>query len=211
MSGPRVIAIDGPAGSGKSTISRALSERLALATLDTGASYRAVTAAALRAGLDLGDLEAVAALARSARLSIDDTVVIDGVDVTEEIRSDQVNHAVSLVAANPEVRSVLVDWQRSWVAAHGGGIVEGRDIGSVVFPDATVKLYLTASADERARRRADEGAASVERRDRLDSTRAASPLKPARDAVEIDTTAHGVDAVVALVLEHIEQIEEESR
>ena len=209
MSAGRIIAIDGPAGSGKSTISQALGEALGLATLDTGASYRAVTAAALRSGIDPSDLEAVAALARGARLEIDGGVSLDGIELSAEIRSDEVNHAVSLVAANQAVRAVLVEWQRAWVASHGGGIVEGRDIGSVVFPDATVKLFLTASPDERARRRAEEGAASVERRDRLDSTRAASPLILAEDAVAIDTTELRVEEVVDLVLELIARAEEE--
>jgi cytidylate kinase len=204
----RVIAIDGPAGSGKSTISQALAERLGLETLDTGASYRAVTVAALAAGVDLADLEAVAAVARAADIEIDGGVRIDGVDVTAQIRSDAVNHAVSLVAANQLVRDTLVAWQRRWVAAHGGGIVEGRDIGSVVFPEAPVKLYLTASAQERARRRSEEGAASVERRDRLDSTRAVSPLTLADGAIEIDTTSRGVDEVVALVLDLLARSEE---
>jgi cytidylate kinase len=207
VSTARVIAIDGPAGSGKSTISRALSAALGLRTLDTGA----VTAAALRRGIDPSDQEAVAALAHGVELEIDGSVRIDGLDVSDEIRTEAVNQAVSLVAANQAVRHVLVDWQRAWVASHGGGIVEGRDIGSVVFPDATVKLYLTASADERARRRADEGAASIERRDRLDSTRAASPLVLAAGAVEIDTTELGIEEVVALVLEQIDRAEEERR
>jgi cytidylate kinase len=205
MSSLRIIAIDGPAGSGKSTISRALAERLALSTLDTGACYRAITAAALRLGIDPADLEAVATLASSASLSIDGAVVINGGDVTSEIRGDEVNHHVSTVAANPGVRSAMVAWQRSWATHHGGGIIEGRDIGSVVFPDATVKLFLTASPEERARRRSDEGQASVERRDLLDSTRAHSPLTQADGALEVDTTAMSIDEVVALVLSVIDE------
>ena len=207
MSTLRIIAIDGPAGSGKSTISRALAERLNLQTLDTGASYRAITAAALRQGLDFSDADAIAALARNAELAIDGTVEINGIDVTGEIRGEDVNHHVSLVAANPDVRTSMVAWQRGWALQHGGGIVEGRDIGSVVFPEATVKLFLTASPEERARRRPEEGQASVERRDRLDSTRAASPLTMAPDALEIDTTELSVDEVVALVLARIAHVE----
>ena len=203
MSPYRVIAIDGPAGSGKSTISRALGETLGLSTLDTGASYRAVTAACLARGIDPKDREAVVGLARRAILEIDGRAVIDGVDVTDEIRGDAVNHHVSVVASNPGVREALVAWQRSWVNEHQGGIVEGRDIGTVVFPNATVKLYLTASADERARRRSEEGLASIERRDRIDSTREHSPLTIAEDAFEIDTTELSVDDVVALVLDRI--------
>jgi cytidylate kinase len=205
-----VIAIDGPAGSGKSTISKALGEVLGLATLDTGACYRAVTAACLRREVDPTDHDGVLEVARSAQLEIDGRVIIDGDDVTEEIRGESVNHHVSLVASNPEVRGILVAWQRRWVEEHQGGIVEGRDIGTGVFPNATVKLYLTASADERARRRSEEGMASIERRDRLDSTRAHSPLTLADDAHEIDTTELGVDAVVKLVLEKMAPAPEES-
>ena len=207
MSPERVIAIDGPAGSGKSTIARALAERLGLKTLDTGACYRAVTAAALREGLDPADEDSVAALASGMALSIEGEVLIDGADVTEEIRSEAVNHGVSLVAANQSVREVLVAWQREWVSTHGGGVVEGRDIGSVVFPNATVKLYLTASSQERARRRADEGAASIERRDRLDSTRRVSPLTVPDGAVEIDTTERSVPEVIDLVLGLVKEAE----
>ena len=195
-----VIAIDGPAGSGKSTLGRALAGRLGLRTLDTGASYRAVAALAIRRGVALDDLAAVASLASSARLEISDRVMIDDIDVTEEIRSEEVNAAVSVVAANPEVRSALVAWQRRWADEHAGGIVEGRDIGSVVFPDAPVKLFLTANVEERARRRSEEGQASVERRDRMDSTRAVSPHTTAPGATVVDTTEMPVDEVVDLVL-----------
>ena len=195
-----VIAIDGPAGSGKSTLGRALAANLGLSTLDTGASYRAIAALMIRQGIDPDDADGVAALATRVQLEVGDRVVIDGVDVTDEIRSEQVNAAVSLVAANPAVRATLVVWQRAWAAAHGGGIIEGRDIGSVVFPHATVKLYLTAHASERARRRSEEGQESIDRRDRLDSTRSTSPLLTAPDAQIIDTTAMPVDEVVALVL-----------
>ena len=198
-----VIAIDGPAGSGKSTLGRALADRLGLKTLDTGASYRAVAALALRREIALDDASSLAAVAAEAHLVVSDRVTIDGIDVTEEIRSDAVNAAVSVVAANPDVRATLVMWQRTWVQQHGGGIVEGRDIGSVVFPDASIKLYLTADAEERARRRSDEGQASIERRDRLDSSRAASPLTTAPGAIVLDTTEMPVDDVVALVLDMV--------
>jgi cytidylate kinase len=127
-------------------------------------------------------------------------VVIDGHDVTDIIRSPEVGQAVSLVAANAQVRSHLVKRQRAWVVAHGGGVVEGRDIGSVVFPKAEVKVYLTASPEERARRRHDESAAGVARRDRIDSTRAASPLAQADDALLLDTTSRTVQDVVEEVL-----------
>ena len=174
------VAIDGPAGSGKSTLSRALAARLGIQRLDTGAMYRSVAWAALRRGVDPGDTDAVADVARTLVLEVGDTVVADGTDITEAIRGPEVSAAVSAVAANPAVRTVMVERQRAWVAEHGGGVVEGRDIGSVVLPDADLKLYLTASPEVRAARRAEEGAEAVARRDRLDSTRAVSPLGPGR-------------------------------
>ena len=199
-----VIAIDGPAGSGKSTLGRALASRLNLQTLDTGATYRAMAALALRRNIELTNLDAIGELARSAVLDFDHGVRIDDIDVSEEIRSDAVNAAVSVVAANALVRSVLVAWQRDWAQRHGGGIIEGRDIGSVVFPDAAVKLYLTARAEERAKRRADEGQESIDRRDRLDSTRSTSPLTMAPDAHLIDTTELSIDEVVSAVMAMID-------
>jgi cytidylate kinase len=195
-----VIAIDGPAGSGKSTVSRALAERLGVDRLDTGAMYRAVAWAALRRRLDPGDRDAVAELARGLSFSVGERVEADGTDITEAIRGPEVSGAVSAVAANPGVRAVLVERQRAWIDEHGGGVVEGRDIGSVVLPAADVKIYLTASKDERARRRPEEGAAALERRDRLDSTRTASPLEIADGARVIDTTERGVDDIVEEVL-----------
>jgi CMP/dCMP kinase len=191
-----VIAIDGPAGSGKSTVSRALAERLGVDRLDTGAMYRAVAWAALDRGLDPGDREAVAELARSLVLSVGERVEVNGTDVTEAIRGPEVNGVVSVVAANAGVRSVLVGRQRQWVAERGGGVVEGRDIGSVVFPDAEIKIYLTASHDERARRRPEEGSDALSRRDQLDSTRAVSPLGVADGARVIDTTGRKIDDIV---------------
>jgi cytidylate kinase len=191
-----VIAIDGPAGSGKSTVSRALALRLAVDRLDTGAMYRAVAWAALDRGVDPADRIPVAELARSLDITIGDRVAVDGTDVTEAIRGPEVSGVVSVVAANPGVRTVLVERQRQWVAEHGGGIVEGRDIGSVVFPQADLKIYLTASAFERARRRPEEGADAVARRDHLDSTRAVSPLEVADGARVIDTTDRHVADIV---------------
>jgi 3-phosphoshikimate 1-carboxyvinyltransferase len=197
----RIVAIDGPAGSGKSTVSRAVAGRLGVDRLDTGAMYRAVAWAALERGIDPADAGAVAAVARDADLELDATTVrIDGVEVTGAIRSPEVSRAVSVVAALPEVRSHLVARQRRWAAEHGGGVVEGRDIGTVVFPDATLKVYLTASPEERARRRSDESAEGVARRDEIDSTRSASPLQRADDARLIDTTGRTVDDVVEEVL-----------
>jgi cytidylate kinase len=195
-----IIAIDGPAGSGKSTVSRALARRLGIDRLDTGAMYRAVAWAALDRHIDPADQPAVAELARAIGISVGDQVEVDGTDVTQAIRGPEVSGAVSVVAANPAVRSVLVQRQRRWVAERGGGVVEGRDIGSVVFPEAKVKIFLTASADERARRRPEEDQQALSRRDRLDSTRAVSPLGVAEGAVVIDTTDRPVEDIVDQVV-----------
>jgi cytidylate kinase len=212
----RVVAVDGPSGSGKSTVARGVADALGLSVLDTGAMYRAVTLAVLNGGIDPTDADAAAATARQARIDLDDRVLLDGRDVTAEIRGPAVTDAVSIVSAHPGVRKVLVGRQREWVEQHGGGVVEGRDIGTVVFPDAPVKVFLTASGDERARRRQrDERAADREvdveaardalgRRDRLDSTRAASPLRQADDAIVIDTTTRDADDVVAEIVERYE-------
>jgi cytidylate kinase len=191
-----LVAIDGPAGSGKTTVSRALAERLAVDRLDTGAMYRAVTWLALARGVDLADGPALGDLARHGRLEVGERVVADGTDVTEAIRSPEVSASVSLVAAHPEVRAVLVECQRRWVAERDGAVVEGRDIGSVVLPDADVKVYLDATPEERARRRVDEHAAGVARRDELDRGRAASPLAVAAGARVIDTTGRAVGDIV---------------
>lgn len=195
-----VIAIDGPAGSGKSTVSRAVAVRLGLDRLDTGAMYRAVTWAVLDAGIDPGDQAAVADLARSLSLRVGERVEADGVDVTEAIRGPEVSAAVSVVAANPEVRAAMVERQRRWMAERDGGVVEGRDIGSVVFPDADVKIFLTASDDERARRRPEEDPVALHRRDRLDRSRPVSPLDVATGARIIDTTDRAVQDVVEEVV-----------
>ncbi len=195
-----LVAIDGPAGAGKSTVSAAVARRLGLDRLDTGAMYRAVAALALSRGIAPGDAAAVAALAEAATIEVGRRVVIDGHDVTGVIRTPEAGRAVSLVAANPAVRAQLVQRQRAWAEAHGGGVVEGRDIGSVVFPEAELKVFLTASPEERARRRNDEAPEGVARRDRLDSTRAASPLREADDARRLDTTGRSVDDVIEEVL-----------
>jgi CMP/dCMP kinase len=204
----RVIAIDGPAGSGKSTVARAVADRLAMDYLDTGAMYRAVAFAAIRRGIDPADAEPVSRLARDLELEVADTVMVDGVDATIEIRSPEVTRAVSAVAANPEVRTELVRRQREWAAAHGGGVIEGRDIGTVVFPAADLKVYLDANDAERATRRSkemldlhyDEVAADIARRDHVDSTRSASPLAVADDAVRLDTTGQSIEEVVESVV-----------
>ena len=200
MSGSLIVAIDGPAGSGKSTLSRALAIRLGLERLDTGAMYRSVAWAVLDRGIDAGDREAVAEVARSLAIEVGDRVTADGVDITEAIRGPEVSAAVSAVAANPAVRAVMVERQRRWVSTRGGGVVEGRDIGSVVLPDADLKLYLTASPEVRAGRRVEEGAEAVARRDRLDSTRTASPLEVPDGARIVDTGALSVDQIVEEVM-----------
>lgn len=209
----RVVAIDGPAGSGKSTVARAVAAALGLEVLDTGAMYRAVTFAVLDAGADPGDAEACGAAARSATIELGTRVLLDGRDITDAIRGPEVTAAVSSVSAHPAVREVLVGHQRAWAEAHGGAVVEGRDIGTVVFPHATVKVFLTASDEERARRRArDEEAADravdvaavqadLERRDRLDSGRATSPLVAAEDALRVDSTDRTIDDVVRIIVD----------
>jgi CMP/dCMP kinase len=205
---PLVIAIDGPAGAGKSTVGRALAARLGLDYLDTGAMYRAMTFAALRRGVPEGDLAAVAAMAPDVDLSVGDGVVtVDGLDATAAIRGREVTQAVSQVAANPMVRSVLVEQQRVWVDERGGGVVEGRDIGSVVFPDADLKLFVTASPRVRAERRVreiggdvDEVERSIIQRDRYDSDRDHSPLTETDDAITVDTTGMTIDEVVEHIL-----------
>ncbi len=201
----RIIAIDGPAGSGKSTIARRLASRLGLEYLDTGAMYRGVTFAALRRGLDPGDDDDVARIVADVELDVGpEVVLVDGVDATIEIRGPEVTRAVSLVAANPEVRADLVRRQRAWAAERGGGVLEGRDIGTVVFPDAELKVYLTARPEVRAERRSKEVAdlsyervaTDLARRDALDQGREASPLAEADGALVVDTSDLSIDDVV---------------
>jgi cytidylate kinase len=211
VTGP-VIAIDGPAGAGKSTVGRAVADRLGVGYLDTGAMYRAVTFAVLRRGVDPRDEEAVLGVAQTVEMTVgEERVMVDGVDATREIRGREVTSAVSSVAANPAVRSLLVDAQRSWVVTRGGGVVEGRDIGTVVFPDADLKLFVTASPRVRAERRVaeaggdvDEMEASIIERDRLDSTRETSPLAVDPAAVTLDTSGLSIDEVVAAVVAEVE-------
>lgn len=208
----RVIAIDGPAGSGKSTVARALATRLGLEYLDTGAMYRSVTFAALRRGVDPSDADVVGRLAGDVTITLSpNAVVVDGADATIEIRGPEVSRAVSIVAANPAVRTEMVRRQREWVAAHGGGVLEGRDIGTVVFPDAEVKVYLTADPEVRAQRRSKEVtdldyetvAADLARRDALDQGRDASPLAEAEDAFLLDTSGLTVDEIVEVIAARI--------
>jgi cytidylate kinase len=197
----KIIAIDGPAGSGKSTVARALASALGWAFLDTGAMYRAVTCEALDQGVDVNDEKTVGALAASLRLTTLPRVTVNGRDVEEEIRTDRINTAVSVVAANALVRATMVARQRQWAAEQPlGTVVEGRDTTTVVFPEATLKVFLTASLEERARRRGDEGKASVARRDEADTNRDASPLRQAADALVLDTTGRAVDEVVGEII-----------
>lgn len=208
----RVVAIDGPSGSGKSTVARQLAERLGLQYLDTGAMYRSVAFAALRRGIDPDDADPVARLAREVEIDLDGSQVkVDGVDASIEIRGPEVTRAVSAVAANAEVRREMVRRQREWIEGRGGGVVEGRDIGAVVWPDAELKVFLTAHLRVRADRRHkevedldyDRVEADMATRDSVDATRDMSPLQQAEGAVVIDTTDRSVDEVVALVLEHL--------
>ena len=200
-----VVGLTGGIGSGKSTVAKAVAARLGLAYLDTGAMYRAVAFAALSGGLNLADTDAVLAVAQTLDLQLDQSsCVVNGVDATEAIRGTEVTQAVSVVAALPAVRAEMVQRQRQWAQDRDGGVMEGRDIGSVVFPDAALKIYLTASEEVRAQRRAAEAggedvvavAADLGRRDEVDSQRKASPLVEAEGSVVVDTSTMTIDQVV---------------
>lgn len=217
-----VVAIDGPAGTGKSSVSKGLAHALGARYLDTGAMYRMVTLAVLRAGIDPTDVEAVGEIASAVRMSVDydpdgDRYYLADEDVSAEIRGDEVTRTVSAVSAVPAVRARLVGLQRDMAEGPGNVVVEGRDIGTVVLPDAPVKIFLTASAETRARRRNDQNVAAgqeddydgvladVRRRDHLDSTRPVSPLRTAADAVVVDTSDMTQDEVIAHLLDVVEQ------
>jgi cytidylate kinase len=211
-----VIAIDGPAGSGKSTVAFNLGQALGLRVLDTGAMYRTVTLAALEEGTDLSDGAELAEIARTANMEFENQhITLDGRSVFFEIRGPEVTAAVSQVSGHPDVRAVLVQRQRDWVREHDGGVVEGRDIGTVVFPEAPLKIFLTASDEERARRRQRdehdaqrtielaEAKGQLTRRDEADATlgRATRPEDAAPDAVVFDTTHVPMGDVVEQLLE----------
>jgi CMP/dCMP kinase len=223
-----VVAVDGPAGTGKSSVSRGLARALHARYLDTGAMYRIATLAVLRAGVDPADQQAVQSVAATANMSVghdpdEDRSYLDGEDVSAEIRGDEVTRAVSAVSSVPAVRSRLVDLQRALAGGPGGVVVEGRDIGTVVLPDADLKIFLTASAETRARRRNDQNVAAglpddydtvladVRRRDHLDSTRAVSPLRPAEDAVIVDTSEMSESEVIDHLLGLVKQRSEAAR
>lgn len=201
---PIVIAIDGPAGAGKSTVAKALAQRLGLRYLDTGAQYRSVAVAAMRRGVALDDSAAVAHLADTIELLVDESqVLIDGVEATDDIRTPGASQGASKVAVVPGVRVALQKRQRAWALEHDGGVVEGRDIGSAVFPDAPLKLYVTASPEVRAERRcADTGEdyatvlAALRERDERDSGRVHDPLLATGDAVVVDTSNRSIENVV---------------
>jgi cytidylate kinase len=208
-----LVAIDGPAGSGKSSVARAVADKLGFANLNTGAAYRAVALVALREGVGLDDVEALAALSRRVGLDARGARV-DGAPVPEdELRTPEVSAAASTVSARPEVRAVLLDVQREAArraSREGGAVVEGRDIGTIVLPDAELKVYLSAEPEVRARRRAhqtgreaelDRIREAMQKRDRQDSERATSPLKPAPNAVVLDTTSLDLDGVVSHVVQ----------
>jgi cytidylate kinase len=218
-----IIAIDGPSGAGKGTIARAVARRLNYRHIDTGAMYRAVAWKAIQDGIDLADEPALAGLSDRAAWNLEDgQIVIDGHDVARAIRTAEIDRAAAAVARHPAVRRVLVERQREMGAA-GGVVMEGRDIGTVVFPAADVKLYLDASPEERARRRANDPAhrassgvltdvaTALAERDRSDSTRAASPLAMAPDATLIETTGLDINAVVEQAMRVIDRVRGEER
>lgn len=206
----RVIAIDGPAGAGKSTVARMVAAATGLPFLDTGAMYRCVALAMVRGGIEPTDALAAESVARDAEIRVDgSTVRLAGEDVTDRIRTPDVNSVVSVIAVHSGVRSVMREAQRAWASRVGGGVVEGRDIGTVVFPDAVLKVFLTASPATRAARRVAESggdpaevARSIEERDVIDSTREDSPLRPAEGSITVDSSEMSVAEVVDTIVGH---------
>jgi cytidylate kinase len=211
----RVIAIDGPAGAGKSSVARQVSTATGLRYLDTGAMYRCVALAVQQSSTDALDAQAVGKIAREASVVIErDAAKLNGIDVSTAIRSSEINSIVSIIAAHTPVRDAMREQQRSWIRDHQGGVVEGRDIGTVVFPDAILKVFLTASPEVRAERRVGESggdiqavAASIAERDHLDSTRLDSPLKPSHDSVVVDSSHRTIEEVVTEIVAHFEKVD----
>ncbi len=211
----RVIAIDGPAGAGKSTVARQVSTATGLRYLDTGAMYRCVALAVQQTSTDVHDADAVGQIARDVAVVIErDAAKLNGVDVTTEIRSSEINGLVSIIAAHTPVRDAMREQQRRWIRDHNGGVVEGRDIGTVVFPDAILKVFLTASPEVRAERRVGQTggeiqavSASIAERDHLDSTRIDSPLKPSDDSVIVDSSDRTIEEVVAEIVAYFERVD----
>jgi cytidylate kinase len=208
-----VVAIDGPAGAGKSTVAKALAHALKLKYLDTGAMFRAVTSLALSSGIDIHDEFEIGDIADTMNLEMENgSVIANGTDVTIDIRSTAVTSAVSTVAANSRVRAIMRDRQRSWSDLNSGGVIEGRDIGTVVFPDAVLKVYLTASPRVRAERRVAEAGGDIDEieraiaeRDLKDSTRADSPLQESADSVVVDTSNRSIEEIVNSIVQLIKE------
>ena len=211
----RVIAIDGPAGAGKSTVARQVSTATGLRYLDTGAMYRCVALEVQNTATDPNDADAVGKIARDVSVVIErDAAKLNGVDVSSEIRSSEINAIVSVISAHTPVRDAMREQQRRWIEAQQGGVVEGRDIGTVVFPDAILKVFLTASPEVRAERRVGQTggditavAASIAERDHLDSTRLDSPLRPSEGSVIVDSSNRTIEEVVAEIVSHFERVD----
>ncbi len=217
----KIVTIDGPAGAGKSTVAKRLAAELGLSYLDTGAMYRALTLKAIRQGVNLEDEDILVSLAQETNLDLDNDpsgikVFLDGEDVSEEIRTIEVTNKTFYVARAPRVRAVMVEWQRA-IGEKKGAVIEGRDVGTVVFPRASNKFYLDADINERSRRRieelrekgndvdADKLTKELEERDNKDLTRSVGPLKKADDAVLIDSTHLSIDGVIETMLKHIKK------
>ena len=208
-----VIAIDGPAGAGKSTVAKAVALKTGLPYLDTGAMYRCVALAVMRSNIDLSHAEQAGEIAAHANIIVEkDTAHLNGEDVSAEIRLPEVSSVVSIIAAHSPVRDAMRKQQRAWIASHQGGVVEGRDIGTVVIPDADVKIFLTASPEVRAERRVaqiggdvKEVASGIAERDRIDSTREDSPLRPAENAIIVDSSHRAIESVVDEIVGHFQQ------
>ena len=211
----RVIAIDGPAGAGKSTVARQVSTATGLRYLDTGAMYRCVALEVQNTATDPNNAEAVGKIARNVKVVIErDAAKLNGVDVSTEIRTSEINAIVSIIAAHTPVRDAMREQQRQWIQAQKGGVVEGRDIGTVVFPDAILKVFLTASPKVRAERRVGQTggdikavAASIAERDHLDSTRLDSPLRPSQGSVIVDSSNRTIEEVVAEIVTPFERVD----